>query len=115
MTEQDEILNSLVAGVAPVADPPAAPATVIPAIEENDFIEQLAERTAAKIAEGLLRLPPVIRASLARLAPGGFYLAPTSCGYGPDRFDFRAFARPTGIELAIYDSAGNRVWMAVLL
>lgn len=82
-----------------------------------DEIDAVAERTAAKIAQGLLRMPDDLRQAMAAASihASGFYSSPGSLWPGPDSYYLQALTRPDGIELIIKASDGSVSWRTVIV
>jgi len=78
-------------------------------------LEEVAERTAAKIAQGLLRMPDDLRAALAALGSTGHYSVPGPLTPGPDAYYLQAVTRSGGIQLDIRRPDGSRCWSAVIV
>lgn len=98
----------------PGHEKPAAGPLVLDA-EDAALIDLVAERTAAKIAEGLLRLPEPVRQVIKEIAGGGYYLNSVWFGTGARMYEIRFYMRETGLELAILNNQGTHVWRAVLV
>lgn len=81
-------------------------------------IDAIAEATAAKIAQGILRLPDQLRDALAEMFGSrnvGYFAAPAILMGGPDAYYLQSHTRPDSIELTIKAPNGDDVWRAVLL
>ncbi len=79
-----------------------------------DTVDAIAEATAAKIAQGLLRMPDELRAAVADSA-SGFFSNPGTLMHGPNAYYLQAHVRPGGIELVINRPDGSRCWAAVIV
>lgn len=84
----------------------------------EDEIEAVAERTAAKIAQGVLRMPDDLRAALAdefKSSNVGYFSAPGLLMHGPNAYYLQAVTRPDGIQLEIKRPDGSLCWAAVIV
>lgn len=80
----------------------------------GEEIDAIAEKTAAKIAQGILRMPDDLRAALAR-EPTGWFSNPSALMPGPNAYYLQALARPDGIELEIKRPDGSPAWRGVIV
>jgi len=77
-------------------------------------IDAIAEATAAKIAQGLLRMPDELRTAAETAGPG-WYSTPGTLMPGPNAYYLVAMTRTGGIELQIKHPDGHLVWQAVIV
>lgn len=80
----------------------------------GEEINAVAETVAAKITQGLLRMPDDLRHAVDEQGIEWFS-NPGTLMPGPNSYTLQAIVRPGGIELSIRRPDGSHCWRAVIV
>jgi hypothetical protein len=80
----------------------------------GEEIDAVAEAVAAKITQGILRMPDDLRQALAENSMG-YFSVPGLLMPGPNAYYLQVLSKPGGIELEIRRPDGSTCWRAVIM
>lgn len=89
--------------------------TGMPAGIGPDIVDAIAEATAVKIAQALLRLPDDLRAELDQLEYQEFRSTPQGLFPGPNAYTIETVTRRGGIEMIIHRPDWSICWRGVIV